>query len=53
MVARFQSVVSEEIKIQLLEKKEEKIHYLIACVVAAVMQPTHYHLDNEEVNISS
>jgi tryptophan synthase beta chain len=25
MVARFQSVVSEEIKIQLLEKKEEKI----------------------------
>jgi tryptophan synthase beta chain len=40
MVARFQSVVSEEIKTQLLEKEgRENPDYLIACVVAAVMQP--------------
>jgi tryptophan synthase beta chain len=53
MVARFQSVVSEEIKIQLLEKKEENPDYLIACVGGGSNAAgTYYHyLDNEEVNI--
>jgi len=52
MVARFQSVISEEIKWQLKEKAD--IHqatpkwpdalptHVIACVVAAVMQPVHF-----------
>jgi tryptophan synthase beta chain len=49
MVARFQSVVSEEIKIQLLEKKEENPD-LIACVGGGSNAAgTYYHyLDNEE-----
>ena len=54
MVARFQSVVSEEIKIQLLEKEgRENPDYLIACVGGGSNAAgTYYHyLDNEEVNI--
>jgi tryptophan synthase beta chain len=54
MVARFQSVVSEEIKQQLLEKEEtENPHYLIACVGGGSNAAgTYYHyLDNEEVKI--
>ncbi|WP_016991021.1 tryptophan synthase subunit beta [Flavobacterium sp. ACAM 123] len=54
MVARFQSVVSEEIKTQLLEKEgTENPDYLIACVGGGSNAAgTYYHyLDNEEVNI--
>jgi tryptophan synthase beta chain len=54
MVARFQSVVSEEIKTQLLEKEgRENPDYLIACVGGGSNAAgTYYHyLDNEEVNI--
>jgi tryptophan synthase beta chain len=54
MVARFQSVVSEEIKIQLLEKEgRENPDYLVACVGGGSNAAgTYYHyLDNEEVNI--
>jgi tryptophan synthase beta chain len=54
MVARFQSVVSEEIKQQLLEKEgTENPHYLIACVGGGSNAAgTYYHyLDNEEVKI--
>jgi tryptophan synthase beta chain len=53
MVARFQSVVSEEIKTQLLEKEgRENPDYLIACVGGGNAAGTYYHyLDNEEVNI--
>jgi tryptophan synthase beta chain len=54
MVARFQSVVSEEIKQQLLEKEEtENPHYLIACVGGGSNAAgTYYHyLDNEDVKI--
>ena len=54
MVARFQSVVSEEIKQQLLEKEgTENPHYLIACVGGGSNAAgTYYHyLDNEDVKI--
>jgi tryptophan synthase beta chain len=54
MVARFQSVVSAEIKTQLLEKEgRENPDYLIACVGGGSNAAgTYYHyLDNEEVNI--
>jgi tryptophan synthase beta chain len=54
MVARFQSVVSEEIKIQLLEKEgRENPDYLIACVGGGSNAAgTYYHyLDNEEVKL--
>lgn len=54
MVARFQAVVSEEIKIQLLEKEgTENPDYLIACVGGGSNAAgTYYHyLDNDTVNI--
>ncbi|MEM9680233.1 MAG: tryptophan synthase subunit beta [Bacteroidota bacterium] len=54
MVARFQAVVSEEIKTQLLEKEgTENPDYLIACVGGGSNAAgTYYHyLDNEDVNI--
>lgn len=54
MVARFQSVVSEEIKKQLLEKEgTENPDYLIACVGGGSNAAgTYYHyLDNEDVKI--
>lgn len=54
MVARFQSVVSEEIKKQLLEKEgTENPDYLIACVGGGSNAAgTYYHyLDNENVKI--
>jgi len=54
MVARFQAVVSEEIKTQLLEKEgTENPDYLIACVGGGSNAAgTYYHyLDNENVNI--
>jgi tryptophan synthase beta chain len=54
MVARFQAVVSEEIKIQLLEKEgTENPDYLIACVGGGSNAAgTYYHyLDNEDVKI--
>lgn len=54
MVAKFQSVVSEEIKSQLLEKEgTENPTYLVACVGGGSNAAgTYYHyLDNEDVNI--
>ena len=54
MVARFQSVVSEEIKKQLLEKEgTENPNYLIACVGGGSNAAgTYYHyLDNKDVKI--
>jgi tryptophan synthase beta chain len=54
MVAKFQAVVSEEIKSQLLEKEgTENPDYLIACVGGGSNAAgTYYHyLDNEDVNI--
>ncbi|OZV69074.1 tryptophan synthase subunit beta [Winogradskyella aurantia] len=54
MVARFQAVVSEEIKTQLLEKEgTENPDYLIACVGGGSNAAgTYYHyLDNEAVKI--
>lgn len=54
MVARFQAVVSEEIKWQLKEKEgTENPDYLIACVGGGSNAAgTYYHyLDNEKVNI--
>ena len=54
MVAKFQAVVSEEIKNQLLEKEgTENPDYLIACVGGGSNAAgTYYHyLDNEDVNI--
>lgn len=54
MVARFQAVVSEEIKSQLLEKEStENPDYLIACVGGGSNAAgTYYHyLDNEDVKI--
>jgi tryptophan synthase beta chain len=54
MVARFQAVVSEEIKSQLLEKEgTENPDYLIACVGGGSNAAgTYYHyLDNEDVKI--
>ena len=54
MVARFQSVISEEIKSQLLEKENrENPDYVIACVGGGSNAAgTFYHfLDNEEVKL--
>ncbi|MBO7203320.1 MAG: tryptophan synthase subunit beta [Paludibacteraceae bacterium] len=54
MVARFQSVISEEIKKQLLEQEgRENPDYLIACVGGGSNAAgTFYHyLDNEEVKL--
>ena len=54
MVARFQSVISKEIKEQLLEKEgRENPDYVIACVGGGSNAAgTYYHfLDNEDVNI--
>ncbi|WP_282031347.1 tryptophan synthase subunit beta [Winogradskyella eximia] len=54
MVAKFQAVVSEEIKSQLLEKEgTEDPTYLVACVGGGSNAAgTYYHyLDNEAVNI--
>ncbi len=54
MVAKFQAVVSEEIKSQLLEKEgTENPDYLIACVGGGSNAAgTYYHyLDNEDVNL--
>ncbi|WP_178987747.1 tryptophan synthase subunit beta [Winogradskyella schleiferi] len=54
MVAKFQAVVSEEIKSQLLEKEgTEDPDYLIACVGGGSNAAgTYYHyLDNENVHI--
>ncbi|NRD21571.1 tryptophan synthase subunit beta [Winogradskyella eckloniae] len=54
MVAKFQAVVSEEIKRQLLEKEgTENPNYLVACVGGGSNAAgTYYHyLDNEAVNI--
>ena len=54
MVAKFQAVVSEEIKSQLLEKEgTEDPTYLVACVGGGSNAAgTYYHyLDNEDVNI--
>ena len=54
MVARFQAVISEEIKAQLLEKEgTEDPDYVIACVGGGSNAAgTYYHyLDNEEVKI--
>ncbi len=56
MVARFQAVISEEIKSQLLEKEgRENPDYVIACVGGGSNAAgTFYHfLDNPEVNIIS
>ena len=54
MVARFQAIVSEEIKTQLKEKEgTENPDYLIACVGGGSNAAgTYYHyLDNKDVNI--
>jgi tryptophan synthase beta chain len=54
MVARFQSVISKEIKEQLLEKEgRENPDYLIACVGGGSNAAgTYYHfLDDEDVHI--
>jgi tryptophan synthase beta chain len=54
MVARFQSVISKEIKEQLLEKEgRENPDYVIACVGGGSNAAgAYYHfLDNEDVNI--
>ena len=54
MVAKFQAIVSEEIKSQLLEKEgTEDPTYLVACVGGGSNAAgTYYHyLDNEAVNI--
>lgn len=54
MVARFQSIISKEIKEQLLEKEgRENPDYLIACVGGGSNAAgAYYHfLDNENVNI--
>jgi tryptophan synthase beta chain len=54
MVARFQSVISKEIKEQLLEKEgRENPDYVIACVGGGSNAAgTYYHfLDNPDVNI--
>ncbi len=54
MVARFQSVISKEIKEQLLEKEgRENPDYVVACVGGGSNAAgTYYHfLDNEDVNI--
>ena len=54
MVSRFQAVISEEIKAQLLEKEGlENPNYVIACVGGGSNAAgAFYHfLDNEEVNI--
>jgi len=54
MVARFQSVISEEIKSQLLEKENrENPDYMIACVGGGSNAAgAFYHfLDNENVNL--
>lgn len=54
MVARFQSVISKEIKEQLLEKEgRENPDYVVACVGGGSNAAgTYYHfLDDEEVNI--
>jgi len=54
MVARFQSVISEEVKKQLLEKEgRENPDYVVACVGGGSNAAgLYYHyLDNEEVGI--
>ncbi|CAM3064051.1 tryptophan synthase subunit beta [Flavobacterium frigoris] len=54
MVARFQSVISQEIKTQLLEKEgTEKPDYVIACVGGGSNAAgTYYHfIDDEDVKI--
>ncbi|MFV8333325.1 tryptophan synthase subunit beta [Flavobacterium sp. GSP14] len=54
MVARFQSVISKEIKEQLLEKEgRENPDYVVACVGGGSNAAgTYYHfLDHEDVNI--
>jgi tryptophan synthase beta chain len=54
MVARFQGIISEEIKAQLLEKEEtENPDYVIACVGGGSNAAgAFYHfLDNEKVNL--
>jgi tryptophan synthase beta chain len=54
MVARFQSVISKEIKVQLLEKEgRENPDYVIACVGGGSNAAgTYYHfLDDENVNL--
>ena len=54
MVARFQAIVSEEIKTQLKEKEgTENPDYLIACIGGGSNAAgTYYHyLDNKDVNI--
>jgi tryptophan synthase beta chain len=53
MVARFQSVISQEIKTQLLEKKEQKT-WLCHCLRwwRSNAAGTYYHfLDDEDVKI--
>lgn len=56
MVARFQSVISEEIKRQLLEKEgRDYPDYLVACVGGGsnAIGTYFYHLDDERVKIVS
>lgn len=56
MVARFQSVISEEIKAQLLEKEgRDYPDYLIACVGGGsnAAGTYYHHLDDERVKIVS
>jgi len=56
MVAKFQSVISEEIKTQLVEKEGRAApDYLVACVGGGSNAiGTYYHyLENEEVNLIS
>lgn len=56
MVARFQSVISEEIKVQLLEKEgRDYPDYLIACVGGGsnAAGTYYHHLDDERVKIVS
>lgn len=54
MVARFQSIISEEIKNQLLEKEgKENPNYIIACVGGGsnAAGAFYHYLDNENVNL--
>ncbi len=54
MVARFQSVISEEIKTQLLEKTgDENPNYVIACVGGGsnAAGAFYHYLDNKEVKL--
>ena len=56
MVARFQAVISEEIKAQLLEKEgRDYPDYLVACVGGGsnAIGTYFYHLDDERVKIVS